>query len=167
NQVIPSTQTLLDANKQIGTDVLAHQAHTVGLTINLLVELESGVNPQTTYTNIVTALSDYVDSLSYGDWVRVNQLIKTVLSVSGVQDCQLNTASGNTINMGENIGQPLPQGVQTSEQWEPLLNPSYMGDFRLWDCIVPQLQQVNCAQVGSNSLTQSTEGTGESPLIAG
>lgn len=167
NQVVSTTQTLLEANKQIGTDILAHQAHTVGLTINLLVELESGVNPQTTYTNIVSALSDYVDSLSYGDWVRVNQLVKTVLSVSGVQDCQLNTQSGNTINMGANIGQPLPQGVQTTEQWEPLLQPSYTSDFRLWDCMVPELQQVNCVQVGSNSLTQSTEGTGESPLIAG
>lgn len=168
NQVVSSTQTLLDSNKQIGTDILAHEAHTVGLTINLLVELESGVNPQTTYTNIVTALSDYVDSLSYGDWVRVNQLVKTVLSVSGVQDAQLNTQSENTINMGENIGQPLPQGVQTSEQWEPLLDPSYTGDFRLWDCMTPELQQVNCVQVGSNTLTQSsTGGTGESPLIAG
>lgn len=167
NQVVSSTQTLLENNKQIGTDILAHQAHTVGLTINLLVELESGVNPQTTYTNIVTALSDYVDSLSYGDWVRINQLVKTVLSVSGVQDCQLNIQSGSSINMGENIGQPLPQGVQTTEQWEPLLEPSYTGDFRLWDCMTPILQQVNCVQVGSNSLTQTTEGTGESPLIAG
>lgn len=168
NQVVSTTQTLLENNKQIGTDILAHQAHTVGLTVNLLVELESGVNPQTTYTSIVSALSDYVDSLSYGDWVRVNQLLKTVLSVSGVQDCQLNTASGNVINMGENIGQPLSQGVQTTEQWEPLLEPSYTSDFRLWDCMTPVLQQVNCVQVGSNTLTQSTEhGTGESPLIAG
>ena len=168
NQVVSTTQTLLENNKQIGTDVLAHEAHTVGLTVNLLVELESGVNPQTTYASIVSALSDYVDSLSYGDWVRVNQLVKTVLSVSGVQDCQLNTQSGNSINMGANIGQPLPQGVQTLEEWEPLLEPSYTGDFRLWDCMVPQLQQVNCVQVGSNTLTQSTEqGTAESPLIAG
>lgn len=168
NQVIPSTQTLLEANKQIGTDVLAHEAHTVGLTINLLVELESGVNPQTAYTSIVSALSDYVDSLSYGDWIRVNQLIKTVLTVTGVQDCQLNTASENVINMGANIGQPLPQGIQTLEEWEPLLKPSYTSDFRLWDCMTPQLEQVNCVQVGSNTLTQSTEqGTGESPLIAG
>ena len=168
NQVVSTTQTLLENNKQIGTDVLAHEAHTVGLTVNLLVELESGVNPQTTYTHIVSALSDYVDSLSYGDWVRINQLVKTVLSVTGVQDCQLNTSSGNTINMGENIGQPLAQGVQTSEQWEPLLEPSYTSDFRLWDCMTPILQQVNCVQVGSNSLTQfPIEGTGESPLIAG
>ena len=168
NQVVSATQTLLDANKQIGTDILAHQAHTVGLTVNLLVELESGVNPQTAYTNIVSALADYVDSLSYGDWVRVNQLVKTVLTVTGVQDCQLNTASENTINMGENIGDPLPQGIQTLEEWEPLLQPSYTGDFRLWDCMTPQLQQVNCVQVGSNTLTQAPEqGTGESPLIAG
>ena len=133
-----------------------------------MVELESGVNPQTTYTSIVSALSDYVDSLSYGDWVRVNQLLKTVLTVTGVQDAQLNTASENVINMGANIGQPLPQGVQTTEQWEPLLQPSYTQDFRLWDCMTPELQQVNCVQVGSNSLTQPlTEGTGESPLIAG
>ena len=168
NQVVPTTQTLLEANKQIGTDVLAHEAHTVGLTVNLLVELESGVNPQTTYTSIVSALSDYVYSLSYGDWVRVNQLVKTVLTVTGVQDCQLNTASENVINMGANIGQPLAQGIQTLEEWEPLLDSSYTGDFRLWDCMVPVLQQVNCVQVGSNTLTQSlTEGTGESPLIAG
>ena len=167
NQVVSSTQTLLENNKQIGTDILAHQSHRVGLTVNLLVEIESGVNPDTTYTSIVTALSDYVDSLSYGDWVRINQLIKTVLSVSGVQDCQLNTSSENSINMGENIGQPLPQGIQTLEEWEPLLEPSYTSDFRLWDCMVPQLQQVNCVQVGSNSLTQPTGGTGESPLIAG
>lgn len=168
NQVLPSTQTLLENNKQIGTDILAHEAHRVGLTINLLVELESGVNPDTTYTSIVSALSDYVDSLSYGDWIRVNQLVKTVLTVTGVQDCQLNTSSGNTINMGENTGQPLSQGVQTTEEWEPLLDSSYTSDFRLWDCMVPVLQQVNCMQVGSNTLTQTpTEGTGESPLIAG
>ncbi len=168
NQVVSSTQTLLENNKQIGTDILAHEAHRVGLTINLLVELESGVNPQTTYTSIVSALSDYVDSLSYGDWIRVNQLVKTVLSVTGVQDCQLNIQSGNSINMGENIGQPVAQGVQTTEQWEPLLNPSYTSDFRLWDCMTPVLQQVNCMQVGSNTLTQTPiEGTGESPLIAG
>lgn len=168
NQVIPSTQTLLEANKQIGTDILAHQSHRVGLTVNLLVELESGVNPQTTYTSIVSALSDYVDSLSYGDWVRINQLLKTVLTVTGVQDAQLNTQSENVINMGENIGQPLAQGIQTLEEWEPLLQSSYTADFRLWDCMTPELQQVNCVQVGSNTLTQSlTEGTGESPLIAG
>ena len=67
-----------------------------------------------------------------------------------------------------NIGQPLGHGIETQEQWEPLLNGSYTRDFRLWDCMTPQLQQVNCVQVSSNTLDQSTEeGTAGSPLIAG
>lgn len=77
-------QSLLEASKQITTDVLVHQVVQRYFIVNLIIQYNAGVSTTTVNTAVTQHLSDMMNSDTFGAWVQMSDITEIAHNVSGV-----------------------------------------------------------------------------------
>lgn len=157
NRTIVVTDQLLSTNRQICTDVLAHEAHRVGLTINVIVQAVLGTSDDAMMSSINQLLDDWARDMTFGQWIQRSDLEMTIRQAVGVDACRLATPDDTwrTVNLGDDVGNTIKSGIQTHETFRHYLEPQYDEDFRLWDSMLPSIYAVNVVRTASNTYDPS------------
>ena len=100
NQIPEILDATLAGSKQIGTDVLVHQAEYVYLQPCLNIEYTRSYSVQTVNSNIITVLQNYFSTLGFGAQIKLSTMQMIVQQVYGVASCTLTTSAENSTNYG-------------------------------------------------------------------
>lgn len=157
NRTVMVTDALLDTNRQICTDVLCHEAHRVGLTINVIVQSVLGQSDSTLLESINHHLDDWAKNTPFGQWIQRSDLEMTIRQAIGVDACRIATPDDTwrTINLGDDVGQKVKSGIQTHETFRHYLDEQHDEDFRLWDSMLPTIYKVNIVRTAANTYDPS------------
>jgi uncharacterized phage protein gp47/JayE len=128
NRIPEVLGAIVNANKQMTTDTLVHQASYVYLNCYLSVEVDRGFVITQVTSAIQTQLQGYFAGLPYGAWVQFSDLCLVVHQVLGVNNVYVTTSAEDSTNYGVQVfgasDDPVPQSIQT-------------GDFKLDDNQLP------------------------------
>ena len=132
---------LVDAHKQITTDVLVHGAQERYFNVNLIIMYTPGFSTIATDTAISTALSDFMERLNFGAIIQMSDILDVVHDVPGVDNVRLAMPSDN-----------VPYGVQ-EVALDGITNVGYpyTGDFALQDSDLPILNSVITTRLSQNT----------------
>jgi hypothetical protein len=86
NRNLIDLQTSLEADKQVTTDVLAHEAKRRYFKINLAVMYLNGASEETVNTQISNALSSHFKSYYFGSYIQLSDILQAVRGVAGVDN---------------------------------------------------------------------------------
>lgn len=89
NSVLRNAQAVLDAQKNLGADVLAKEIRPCLVSISAVVILESGVSMVDVDANLRYALAKFITSQSLGGAIRPSEVIREINSISGVSHVRL------------------------------------------------------------------------------
>jgi hypothetical protein len=139
---LPELMTsLLGANKQIGTDVLVHEAEYKAIYVYATIVYDLGANITTTNANISVALTNFFDSLTFGAWIQFSDLIQQIHNVTGVDNIRLSTLA--------DVGGSGPYGV--AWRINGVVQTDYSADFKLDDNEIPTFDGISIVRKGSNN----------------
>lgn len=157
NRTIVVTDQLLSTNRQICTDVLAHEAHRVGLTVNVIVQAVLGTSDDAMMASINQLLDDWARDMTFGQWIQRSDLEMTIRQAVGVDACRIATKDDEwrTVNLGDGVGSKVSSGIQTHETFRRYLDGQHDEDFRLWDSMLPSIYAVNVVRTASNTYDPS------------
>lgn len=162
NRSVFVTEQLLDMNRQICTDVLCHEAKRVGLTINLVVQNVLGESDEDMLSNVNALLDDWADNMEFGQWIQWSDIEMVVRQAVGVDACRIASAKDvwRTVSVGDDAGKTILQGIQTHETFRPFLSESqHNEDFRLWECMIPEIYKLNIVRCASNTYSEDYKPT--------
>lgn len=144
---------LIETNRQITTDVLVHEAHQVGLVVNLIVQNVLGVSDDQLLSQVNGYLDQYADSLEFGSWVQFSDIEMYVRQAMGVDACRIARKSDakRVITIGEDVGQEIGSGIQTVETYRRDLPAQHDEDFRLRDSHLAYISKVRIVREASNT----------------
>lgn len=153
NRSVIVTDQLLDTNRQITTDVLAHEAKRVGLTINLIIQVTLGVSDEQILSQLNTLFDAWTNSLEFGSWIQKSDIEYVARQCAGVDACRVAkpTDTNRKITIGDNVGKNVPSGVQTTEKYRSFLPKQHDEDFRLWESMLPYIYQLNIVREAANT----------------
>lgn len=153
NRSVIVTDQLLDTNRQITTDVLAHEAKRVGLTINLIIQVTIGVSDEQILSQLNALFDKWTNSLEFGSWIQKSDIEYVARQCAGVDACRVAkpTDTDRKITIGDNIGKNIPSGVQTTEKYRSFLPKQHDEDFRLWESMLPYVYQLNIVREAANT----------------
>lgn len=153
NRAVLVTDQLLDTNRQITTDVLAHQCRKVGLDINVIVQNITGASDDALLADINSYLDVWCRSLDYGSWVQFSDIEYAIRNSKYVDACRIATNAdvGRLITSGPGKGEPVQQGLQTTEAYRSMLPKQHNVGFRLHDNMLAYIHQVNVVREASNT----------------
>jgi hypothetical protein len=86
NRNVIDLQSRLEGNKQVTSDVLAHAAHKRYFKVDVAIMYTSGAPVESTNTQISRALSSYFNSLYFGSYIQLSDVLQVIHSVSGVDN---------------------------------------------------------------------------------
>jgi hypothetical protein len=124
---------LMEAQKQVISDVLVHSANQRFFAINLVVMLQPGFSKAAVDQNLATALGNFLSSQQFGALIQISDLLEVAHEVQGVDNVRLAQPSDTG-----------SYGVQeiALDGFTPLGAP-YTNDFALQDSDLPILERVN------------------------
>jgi hypothetical protein len=139
---LPELMTsLLGANKQIGTDVLVHQAVYKSIYVYATIVYDLGTNITSTNAAIDTALTTFFDNLTFGAWVQFSDIIQAIHNVTGVDNIRLSTLA--------DVGGSGSYGV--AWRINGVVQTDYSADFKLNDNEIPTFDGVSIVRRAANT----------------
>lgn len=128
-------QVAMESNKQITSDVLAHQATTRYFKLDITAMYTQGGNASTINTDIQTQVQEFFESLYFGTAIQLSDILQTIHNVLGVDNVRwsrdileqkaLTTDTGGTTASNlviDNAGSSRPRLVECDINGNPLLN---------------------------------------------
>jgi hypothetical protein len=88
NDNIGVLQNRLEGEKQVTTDVLAHEAEMRYFKVDVAIMYSSGSSEQSTNFIISKALSDFYKSLSFGSYIQLSDILQMIKQVPGVDNAR-------------------------------------------------------------------------------
>lgn len=88
NENIGVLQGTLEGNKQVTTDVLAHEAKMRYFKVDVALMYTSGYSQTTVNDQISKALADFFQSLYFGSYVQLSDVLSIIRQVSGVDNAR-------------------------------------------------------------------------------
>lgn len=128
NRVPEMLSALIRNAKQIGTDVMVHEARYRYLRPYLSVEYDRNMVVSQVDTNIQTTLRNFFANQPYGAMIEISDIVTVVHQVTGVDNVWLTTATENTQQFGIRI-------YDDSSDTAPLA--THTADFMLADNELP------------------------------
>lgn len=121
---IITLQALLEANKQVTTDVLAHKTKVRYFKPDITVMYSSGANKASVDESIRKALIGYFDSLYFGGIVQLSDILQTVHNVGGVDNVRWSKdiLDGNNA-LTDSSGDARPRLIETNKYGDPIAQP--------------------------------------------
>ena len=114
DSLIPTLQALLDNNSNhiVASDVLIYEAIVATINFSASIIVVPGYVPATVITNVVTALSNYINNLGLGAVLILSELVTVMQAVPGVDEVDLSTLILQSIE--NNVTTTIPPGQQIS-----------------------------------------------------
>lgn len=109
---IVDLQVAMESNKQVTSDVLAHQATTRYFKLDVTVMYTQGGNSATVNTDISQTIQDFFDSLYFGTAIQLSDLLQNVHNVLGVDN----------VRWSRDLSATRPCLVECDKNGNPLLN---------------------------------------------
>lgn len=120
---IVDLQATLEANKQITSDVLAHQSENRYLKLDLTIMYTPGFSMSSVNNNIKIALEGYFSELYFGTTIQLSDILQQVHNVAGVDNVRWSRdvleADGKT---ADSSGNPRYRVVECDNNGNPLAN---------------------------------------------
>lgn len=91
-------QAALEANKQVTTDVLAHQAKTRYFKIDVTIMYTPGSNASAVNNSIRTVLQSWFENLYFGSTIQLSDILQVIHNVSGVDNVRWSTEVNPSLN---------------------------------------------------------------------
>jgi|GEM_PF-4047265 len=121
---IVTLQSLLETNKQVTTDVLAHKAMVRYFKPDITIMYSIGANKASVNESIRLALTRYFDNVYFGNEIQLSDIIQTIHNVGGVDNVrwskdvleQLNREQDDTDNSRVRL-------VETNKYGDPISKP--------------------------------------------
>lgn len=88
NSNIGQLQARLEGDKQVTTDVLAHEANMRYFKVDVAIMYSPGASEQSTNFVISRALSDFYKSLYFGSYMQLSDILQTIKQVPGVDNAR-------------------------------------------------------------------------------
>lgn len=144
---------LVETNRQITTDVLVHEAHQIGLVVNLIIQNVLGMSDEAVLEQVNGFLDQYADNLEFGSWVQFSDIEMYVRQAMGVDACRIARKSDakRIVTIGEDVGQEIGSGIQTIETFRRDLPTQHDEDFRLRDSHLAYIAKVRIVREASNT----------------
>ena len=119
NRVPEVLNSLMAQNKQVTTDVLAHQAHYQYVQPCLSIEYDRAYAVQVVNTGIINRLQKYFQGLNFGASFKLSNISLAVQQVLGVVDVKITTAAENATDYGiqlyNNSADTVPTSIKTAD----------------------------------------------------
>ncbi len=123
---IVDLQTSLEANKQVTTDVLAHQSSTRYFKLDITVMYTQGSSISSVNDQIRAAVVDFLDGQYFGTTVQLSDLLQVIHSIGGVDNVRwsrdITENLGTFPNDVDTSGNPRHRVVECDSSGEPLCN---------------------------------------------
>lgn len=165
NRTMVVADQLLETNRQITTDVLTHEAHRVGIVVNLIVQNVLGVSDESMLAQVNGYLDQWCNDMEFSSWVQFSDIEMYVRQAMGVDACRVARKSDadRIINVGEDIGSAVGYGLQTVETFKRDLPTQHDTDFRLHDSHLPYIAKVHIVREASNTYAENPDGGSVGP----
>jgi uncharacterized phage protein gp47/JayE len=155
NRTVAITDALLDANRQISTDVISRQAISVGLDIRLVIQNVLGASNDAVLLQVQSILKEWASTLTYGSWIQFSDIEAAVRNSTSsfIDACRVAAPAdaSKIVSFGTNAGNAIGSGIGITEKYRHYLASSYDKDFRLWDSMIPYINSVDIVREGANS----------------
>jgi hypothetical protein len=138
---VVATDALAQQSRVVGTNVLVHQAEFVNIVVNFSIIYTSSANPLVTNNAILSAVTNYLQTIPFGSSISLNNLLQTAYGSAGVQSIRIATATDNPNNYGIQV-----MNIDGSKQGAP-----YTKDILLDSNSVPNLYGINYTVFGVNN----------------
>lgn len=132
---------LMEAHKQITTDVLVHSAVERYFNVNVIVMYTPGYTKTNVDSAIATAVENFFGLKNFGDSIQISDLLEAIHSVPGVDNIRL-ARSADGIAYG--IQEVAVDGLTP-------INVPYTSDFSLMDSDLPVLNNIVLSQRTQNT----------------
>ena len=133
---------VIEAHKQVASDVLVHSATERYLRVHLVVMYTPGFASVSVDQGIATALTNYFEGQQFGTVIQISDIIDVVHDVPGVDNVRMTTSTDNATAYG--IREIAADGVTT-------IGSPYTSDFALQDSDLPVLSNVVVTQRSQNT----------------
>lgn len=141
NHNVELMQGLMNAQKQLTTDVLIRQADYRPLYFSFVISYDYRSSVTTTQANVTTAVTNYVARTPFGAWIQISDLLNVVHMCSGVDNVRL--------AMPTDVTAGLPYGV--AARFNGTVLNAYVADFRLNDNELPLFDGVQFIRRSQNT----------------
>ena len=134
---IPTLQSILETNKQVTTDVLAHKAKVRYFKPDVTIMYSPGSNKTGVDEGIRLALTSYFNSLYFGSEIQMSDLLQTIHNVGGVDNVRW--SRDGLIEAGQDYdsnGNSRPRLVETNQYGDPIGAP-VLDKVRIGDGTLP------------------------------
>lgn len=120
---IVDLQTTLEANKQITSDVLAHQSLNRYFKLDLTIMYSSGLSIASINSSIRQAVEDYFNGAYFGTTIQLSDILQTVHNVAGVDNVRWSRDVLEADSKTEDSsGNPRYRIVECDHNGNPLCN---------------------------------------------
>jgi uncharacterized phage protein gp47/JayE len=120
---IVDLQASLEANKQITSDVLAHQSEVRHLKFDLTVMYSPGFSRTSVNSAIRSAIETYLNGLYFGTTIQLSDILQAVHNVAGVDNVRWSRDVLEADGKNEDsVGNPRYRVVETDTRGNPLTN---------------------------------------------
>lgn len=120
---IVDLQATLEANKQITSDVLAHQSSNRYFKLDLTIMYSTGLSTSSINSNIRQAIEDYFNGAYFGTTIQLSDILQVVHNVAGVDNVRWSRdvleADGKT---EDSSGNPRYRVIECDDQGNALCN---------------------------------------------
>jgi len=145
NRLPELMQAIINAQKQITTDVLVHQANYIYLYVSVVVVYNFNVDISAVNTAITQALTKFFTTSGFGAVIQFSDLAQTVHNVAGVDNVRIATAT----DVFQALGPGLPYAV--ASRFNSTVQTQYTTDFRISDSTLGVFDGVNIIRRSSNT----------------
>lgn len=152
NDVV-AIDNLIQQQRLVGISTMTHLAKSNYFLINLVAVLSSSTNISSVNTSLNTQISNYMNSLPFGEPIQASTIVKIALSTSGVINARIANPSDNGGYYGmqevtpytyyTSIQEITQGGASTVDFRDILIKQTYSGDIPLGADDVPILFRVN------------------------
>ena len=101
--LIAQVQKLMDEQRELNVDVKVFGAEKYNISLTFSVIIKEGYNYDSVKEKTITALTNYIDSLSIGKKVLSTQLSKVIVGVEGVYDFRWASNSNSSFSIPDNM----------------------------------------------------------------
>lgn len=118
---IVDLQASLDTNKQVTTDVLAHQGKIRYFKLDITVMYAQGVSVSTVNSQIHTAVENYLNGAYFGTTIQLSDLLQVIHNVSGVDNVRWSRdITEKAVEGVDASGNPRNRMVECDKDGNPL-----------------------------------------------
>lgn len=120
---IVDLQSSLEANKQITSDVLAHQSENRHFKLDLTIMYSTGISTAQVNSGIRSAIESYFNGAYFGTTIQLSDILQTIHNVAGVDNVRWSRDVLEADSKTEDsLGNPRYRVVETDNQGNPLCN---------------------------------------------